>query len=404
MALSKVGKNQVDQSASLTVDSDLTVDTTTLYVDSTNNRVGIGTSSTNYGKFTVQNTAGTGKVLLDTYQAVPTTENVMAIYADASNGYIESYNNGYKNIIIAGSGGSVGIGTSSHYDASTKLTAAGRINTSNGTAIGSMNYGGGSVINMGSISNHPLQLMTNNTTRAIIDTSGNVGIGISPSYALHTSTSSGVNRFQQNAPTGQAVIHTFSRDGQTAYIGKENSSGSYSFSSGGVADAFAIAHYGSTAPIQIGHTTPEVIIDSSGRVTMPYQPAFSFIGLSNSWANTGAFQTLIPTSTKINRGNHYNGNTGVFTAPVSGVYFFGFWGLVYSNSGQLLNWQYSLNGGVGSQLVQSTGSTGNHTNTSGSIILSLAANDTVTLDVGLSSQTSAVPWHNQWNMYGYLMF
>ena len=45
MALSKVGKNQVDQSASLTVDSDLTVDTTTLHVDSTNNRVGIGTSN-----------------------------------------------------------------------------------------------------------------------------------------------------------------------------------------------------------------------------------------------------------------------------------------------------------------------------------------------------------------------
>jgi hypothetical protein len=42
MALSKVGKNQVDQSASLTVDGDLTVDTNTLYVDSTNNRVGIG--------------------------------------------------------------------------------------------------------------------------------------------------------------------------------------------------------------------------------------------------------------------------------------------------------------------------------------------------------------------------
>jgi len=83
-----------------------------LLIDSSGN-VGIGTSSTNYGKFTVQNTAGTGKVLLDSYQSVPTTENVMAIYADASNGYIESYNNGYKNIIIAGSGGNVGIGTSS---------------------------------------------------------------------------------------------------------------------------------------------------------------------------------------------------------------------------------------------------------------------------------------------------
>ena len=81
-------------------------------VDGSGN-VGINTTSTNYGKFTVQNTAGTGKVLLDSYQSVPTTENVMAIYADASNGYIESYNNGYKNIIIAGSGGNVGIGTAS---------------------------------------------------------------------------------------------------------------------------------------------------------------------------------------------------------------------------------------------------------------------------------------------------
>ena len=87
------------------------------------------------------------------------------------------------------SSGRVGIGTTTHYDSSTKLTVEGRINTSNGTAIGSMNYGGGSVINMGSLSNHSLQLMTNNTTRAIIDTSGNVGIGTVPS-AWNTFTAS----------------------------------------------------------------------------------------------------------------------------------------------------------------------------------------------------------------------
>jgi len=75
------------------------------------------------------------------------------------------------------SSGRVGIGTTTHYDSSTKLTVEGRINTSNGTAIGSMNYGGGTVINVGSISNHPLQLMTNNTTRATIDSSGNLLVG-----------------------------------------------------------------------------------------------------------------------------------------------------------------------------------------------------------------------------------
>ena len=83
------------------------------------------------------------------------------------------------------SSGRLGIGTSTHYDSSTKLTVEGRINTSNGTITGSMNYGGGTVVNVGTLSNHPLQLMTNNSTRMYLDTSGNVGIGTtSPSSAI----------------------------------------------------------------------------------------------------------------------------------------------------------------------------------------------------------------------------
>jgi len=68
--------------------------------------------------------------------------------------------------------GKLGIGTSAHYDSSTKLTADGRINTSNGTATGSINYGGGSVVNMGSLTNHPVQLMVNNSTKLQITTDG----------------------------------------------------------------------------------------------------------------------------------------------------------------------------------------------------------------------------------------
>ena len=50
MALGKIGTNQIDTAAtptvaSATVTGDLTVDTNTLYVDSTNNQVGIGTTS-----------------------------------------------------------------------------------------------------------------------------------------------------------------------------------------------------------------------------------------------------------------------------------------------------------------------------------------------------------------------
>ena len=68
-------------------------------------------TTTGYGKFTVQNNAGTGKVLLDNYVSIPTTENVLSIYADASRGYIQSYNNGYKDIAICASGGNLLVGT-----------------------------------------------------------------------------------------------------------------------------------------------------------------------------------------------------------------------------------------------------------------------------------------------------
>jgi len=68
--------------------------------------------------------------------------------------------------------GRVGINTTSHYDNSTKITAAGRINTSNGTVTGSMNYGNGTVVNIGAMTNHPVQIMSNNQTILVVDTSG----------------------------------------------------------------------------------------------------------------------------------------------------------------------------------------------------------------------------------------
>jgi hypothetical protein len=90
MALSKVGKNQVDQSASLTVDSDLTVDTNTLYVDSTNNRIGVGTASPSY-LIDAQTASGNAQVQIKSggdlaqliLQSADTTGNSQINFADA---------------------------------------------------------------------------------------------------------------------------------------------------------------------------------------------------------------------------------------------------------------------------------------------------------------------------------
>jgi hypothetical protein len=57
-------------------------------------------------------------------------------------------------------------------------------------------------------------------------------------------------------------------------------------------------------------------VDSAGRVTMQYQPAFWATGSGNV---SGA-DPFILTELLLNRGNCFNTSTGYFTAPVAGVY------------------------------------------------------------------------------------
>ena len=59
-------------------------------------------------------------------------------------------------------------------------------------------------------------------------------------------------------------------------------------------------------------------IDSSGIVTMPYQPAVH-AGLTGSNGNTNA-NPIVWNSVLTNVGNHYNSSTGLFTCPVAAVY------------------------------------------------------------------------------------
>lgn len=66
-----------------------------------------------------------------------------------------------------------------------------------------------------------------------------------------------------------------------------------------------------------------LLIDSAGRVTMPYQPAFSANNGSSTYlsVSNSAYTQVIPTSTKHNIGAHYSTSTGRFTAPVTGTYY-----------------------------------------------------------------------------------
>jgi hypothetical protein len=61
-------------------------------------------------------------------------------------------------------------------------------------------------------------------------------------------------------------------------------------------------------------------IDSSGRILTPARPAFHF----RRNASMSASGDVTYTHTEFNIGNHANQSTGVFTAPIDGIYQFSF--------------------------------------------------------------------------------
>jgi hypothetical protein len=83
-------------------------------------------------------------------------------------------------------------------------------------------------------------------------------------------------------------------------------------------------------------------IDSAGRVTTPYQPAFHAVCTSYPSSS----QTIVFNSVNLNQGGHYNNTNGRFTAPVAGVYHFTFSTLVY-NMGSASSVYLYINGGNG---------------------------------------------------------
>ena len=155
-----------------------------------------------------------------------------------------------------------------------------------------------------------LAFQTNGTTEAMrIDTNGNVGIG-------ETSPAGSAN-YKQLVIRGTSGAELSLKGGSTQY-------GYVYVDNGG----FRIINpqSGSASGTLQFHTsnTERMRIDSSGRVTMPYQPTFT-ASLTNG--NTGTSGTIVYNSSDINVGGHYNTTNGRFTVPIAGVYMFSITGI-----------------------------------------------------------------------------
>jgi hypothetical protein len=163
------------------------------------------------------------------------------------------------------------------------------------------------------------------------DASGNIGIGTSSPAAkadiqsttqrtTFTGTDFGVLNLKSTTATGDYTGLTFQSS-----AGYPGSKIAYQQTASGGQLAFGVTNnYGS------GITAESMRIDSSGRVMIPYQPAF-YAYRAGATFNTSSTEFIFD-ATRLNRGSYYSTTTGRFTAPVAGAYFFSATGLPNSAS------------------------------------------------------------------------
>jgi len=151
--------------------------------------------------------------------------------------------------------------------------------------------------------------------------------------------------------------------------------------------------------------TERMRIDSSGRVTKPYQPFF--LASSSSGTHTTNVNTVLDfNQTLYNVGGHYNTSTYAFTAPIAGYYFLHLH-LYQQNGANQTSVAFRKNNAEftvwDTAILYKAGGVNADTTWTASFIMQLAANDTASVAVRSLASTN-LSWYggHSWFM-GYLL-